>query len=74
MVFCKKKPIPIRAILIKQLIQFQIIPGYPRHSENIKREAEGVVVDLYPLDDEMSASLAGCSITFAEAEPQANSK
>lgn len=40
----------------------------------IKREAEGVVVDLYPLNDEMSASLAGCSITFTEAEPQADSQ
>lgn len=36
----------------------------------IKREDEGVAVDLYPLNDEMSDSLAGAWLTFAEAEPE----
>lgn len=35
----------------------------------IKRESEGVSVDLFPLNDEMSDSLAGCWITFTQAEP-----
>jgi hypothetical protein len=33
----------------------------------IKRNDEGVSVDLYPLDDENSDFLAGCWLTFAEA-------
>ena len=35
----------------------------------IQKAAEGVSVDLFPLGDEMSESLAGTWLTFAEAEP-----
>lgn len=34
----------------------------------IKREAHGVAVDLYPLNDENSDSLSGCYITFEDAK------
>jgi hypothetical protein len=35
----------------------------------IRRNDEGVSVDLYPRGDEDSESLSGCWATFAEAEP-----
>lgn len=34
----------------------------------IKRESHGVAVDLYPLNDENSAMLSGCYITFEDAK------
>ena len=35
----------------------------------IRKSDEGVSVDLFPLGDEMTESLAGTWLTFAEAEP-----
>jgi hypothetical protein len=35
----------------------------------IRRNDEGVSVDLYPLGDEDAESIASCWATFAEAEP-----
>jgi hypothetical protein len=35
----------------------------------IRKSDEGVAVDLFPVGDEMSDSLAGTWLTFAEAEP-----
>ena len=47
--------------------------GVDNISVYIRRNDEGVTVDLYPKGDEMAGSLAGTSLTFAEAaidEPQ----